>query len=155
MSAAGAGDDTVTPQAPSVMPPVPVPEDPIVALAADGIAISRIALGIAALLAPGLVGRAFGIGDAPGTRTAARYLGGRDLAIGLGMLLGRRRGQARGWFEAAALVDAIDTAASVRAISAGVMTRAHGTLVVALTSSSALTSAAIARVVDEPMSTER
>lgn len=81
--------------------------------AARLIAVARIGLGVAATLAPRLVGRAL-MADRDGSgAVAARMLGGRDLALGLGALLAARRGPGalRGWVEAGALADGIDAAA--------------------------------------------
>ncbi|HEY8338829.1 MAG TPA: hypothetical protein VIK95_03110 [Egibacteraceae bacterium] len=77
------------------------------------IAIARIGLGVAATLAPRLVARAL-MDDRDGSAAvAARMLGGRDLALGLGAVLAARRGPAalRGWVEAGALADGVDAAA--------------------------------------------
>lgn len=78
---------------------------------AVGIARARIALGAAALLAPGLASRLmFGReGSRPGTRLLARMVGGRDIALGLGVVIALDRGApVRGWLEASALADSVD-----------------------------------------------
>lgn len=82
------------------------PRDIAVALARG-----RIALGAAALAAPGLAGRLmFGPGGSrPGTRLLGRMLGGRDMALGLGVVIALDRGApVRGWLEACALADGVD-----------------------------------------------
>jgi peptide-methionine (R)-S-oxide reductase len=79
---------------------------------------SRIAVGVAALAAPGVATRVMG-----GTRGSqglaplfARMLGGRDVALGLGTIIALDRGKpVRGWLEGAALADAVDFAACVLA----------------------------------------
>jgi hypothetical protein len=75
-------------------------------------------VGAAFVLAPGLAGRAW-IGGAAGRRPVkvlARAFGARDLALGLGVAIALDRGApVRGWIEAGALSDAIDTAASLLA----------------------------------------
>jgi hypothetical protein len=50
----------------------------------------------------------------PSTKTLARALGARDVALGLGTLLAQRHGApARGWLEASALADTGDVAATL------------------------------------------
>lgn len=75
------------------------------------LARGRIAIGAAALTAPGLAGRVmFGReGSRPGVRALARMLGGRDLVLGLGVVIALDRGApVRGWLEACAVADTID-----------------------------------------------
>jgi hypothetical protein len=75
-------------------------------------------VGAAFLLAPGLVGRSWIAGDARRrpVKVLARAFGGRDLALGLGVVIALDRGTpVRGWIEAGALSDAIDTCASLLA----------------------------------------
>jgi hypothetical protein len=78
----------------------------------------RIAVGAAFVLFPSLAGRMW-IGSDAGRRPVkvlARAFGARDLAIGLGVVIALDRGTpVRGWIEAGALSDAIDTAASLLA----------------------------------------
>jgi hypothetical protein len=75
-------------------------------------------VGAAFVLAPGLAGRAW-IGSDAGRRPVkvlARAFGVRDLALGLGVAIALDRGApVRGWIEAGALSDAVDTAASLLA----------------------------------------
>jgi hypothetical protein len=77
-------------------------------------AIARCALGVTALVAPGLPLRPWvGAKDAahPSSRLLARALGGRDLALGLGVILAfRNETPVRGWVEAGGLADAGDLA---------------------------------------------
>jgi len=79
---------------------------------------TRIGLGAAFVLFPGLAGRMW-IGSPAATRPVkvlARAFGARDLAIGLGIVIALDRGTpVRGWIEAGALSDAIDTGASLLA----------------------------------------
>ena len=75
------------------------------------LARGRIAIGAAALAAPGLAGRVmFGReGSRPGVTALARMLGGRDLVLGLGVVIALDRGApVRGWLEACAVADTID-----------------------------------------------
>ena len=72
---------------------------------------TRIAFGIAFLVAPGLAGRGRIGREAarPGSRVFARAFGVRDLALGLGVVIALDRGApVRGWLEASALSDAGD-----------------------------------------------
>jgi hypothetical protein len=100
-------------------------------------ALSRIALGVTALVAPAPVSRGFGIGTGPGATLAGRYLGCRDLVTGIGMVLGQRHGSARGWYEAAAAIDLGDAAITVVGAVRGHMPvlQAAGVTVLALGSS--------------------
>ena len=76
---------------------------------AVGVAGGRVAIGVASLLAPGLVARTLTRGDGDGTRLFARMVGARDLGLGLGVLIALDRGApVRGWLEASALVDGVD-----------------------------------------------
>ena len=85
---------------------------------AVGLAGGRIAIGAVSLLAPGLVGRAMlgADGDSGGIRLLLRAVGGRDLALGVGVLAALDRGSSvRGWLRASAVVDGLDAAGSVLA----------------------------------------
>jgi hypothetical protein len=78
----------------------------------------RIAAGAAFVLFPGLAGRMWIGSDAARrpVKVLARAFGARDLAIGLGVVIALDRGApVRGWIEAGALSDAIDTAATLLA----------------------------------------
>ena len=76
----------------------------------------RIALGAVASVAPALPSRPW-VGDDAGrnsTRTLARALGARDVALGLGTLLAQRhQSPVRGWLEASALADTGDVIATL------------------------------------------
>ena len=85
---------------------------------AVGVAGGRIAIGVASLLAPGLVGRAMigPDGNAGGTRLFLRVVGARDLGLGVGVLVALDRGApVRGWLVASAVVDGIDAGACLLA----------------------------------------
>jgi hypothetical protein len=78
----------------------------------------RIGVGAAFVLFPSLAGRMWIGPDAARrpVKVLARAFGARDLAIGLGVVIALDRGTpVRGWIEAGALSDAIDTCASVLA----------------------------------------
>ena len=78
----------------------------------------RIGVGAAFVLFPTLAGRMWIGSDAARrpVKVLARAFGARDLAIGLGVVIALDRGApVRGWIEAGALSDAIDTCASLLA----------------------------------------
>ena len=78
----------------------------------------RIGVGAAFVLFPGLAGRMWIGPDAARrpVKVLARAFGVRDLAIGLGVVIALDRGTpVRGWIEAGALSDAVDTCASLLA----------------------------------------
>jgi hypothetical protein len=78
----------------------------------------RIGVGAAFVLLPALAGRMWIGSDAARrpVKVLARAFGARDLAIGLGVVIALDRGTpVRGWIEAGALSDAIDTCASLLA----------------------------------------
>jgi len=85
---------------------------------AMSLARGRIALGLAAVVAPGLATRVMGgrrasNGIAP---LFARMLGARDIALGLGTVIALDRGKpVRGWLEGSALSDTVDFVACVLA----------------------------------------
>lgn len=79
---------------------------------AMAIAYGRVAFGVSLLLAPKLAGRLFAgrLVDAPGGAFVARAIGARDLALALGVIFAERRGRPiRGWVEAGAMVDGVDS----------------------------------------------
>jgi hypothetical protein len=84
---------------------------------AVAIARGRIALGAAALAAPALAARVmFGRRSGRGTPAFARMLGGRDMVLGLGVVIALDRGApVRGWVEACALADSVDLLACLLA----------------------------------------
>jgi hypothetical protein len=77
------------------------------------LATARTALGAAALARPATALRLTGVDRVTAERTAwtARLLGGRDLALGVGLLYAlARREPSRGWVIAGMIADAVDTA---------------------------------------------
>jgi len=81
-------------------------------------ALGRVGMGAALTLAPGRVGRVW-IGRAgarPGARVLTTAVGARDVALGLGLAAALRSGREPGpWLSAAALSDAADLVATLRA----------------------------------------
>jgi hypothetical protein len=88
------------------------------AMLATSLARCRIAIGVAAVVTPGLAARIMGgrrasEGIAP---LFARMLGARDVALGLGTVIALDRGKpVRGWLEGSALADTADCVACVLA----------------------------------------
>jgi hypothetical protein len=85
---------------------------------AMSLARCRIAIGVAAVLTPGLATRVMGgrRGTAGIAPLFARMLGGRDIALGLGTVIALDRGKpVRGWLEGSALADTVDCVACVLA----------------------------------------
>lgn len=81
-------------------------------------ALGRVGIGAAMVAAPGLVARSWvgAVGSEPGARVLTTALGARDVAIGLGLVRALRGGgRAAPWLRAAALADAADLAATIRA----------------------------------------
>jgi len=112
-------------------------------------ALSRIGLGVVALAAPGVVSKGFGIGTGPGAKLAGRYLGCRDLVMGVGMVLGERHGSARGWYEAAGAVDLGDTLITLAGTRRGLMPWPRAVLVSGLAMGSAAVGFVLAATSDE------
>ena len=82
------------------------------------VAFGRIGLGVAYLATPGLAlrlwpGRASStVTDSTLLRLMARSTGGRDIGLGLGVLLAQRHhAPVRGWLEAGMLADVVDAVA--------------------------------------------
>lgn len=122
------------------------PRDVAVALARG-----RIAFGAAALAAPGLVSHVmFGRdGSRPGTRLLARMVGGRDVALGLGVVIALDRGApVRGWLEACSLADGVDLVGCL--IARNEIPRATFVSTVALAGGAALAGIWLSRQLDPP-----
>jgi hypothetical protein len=119
---------------------------------AMSVARCRIALGAAAVVAPGLTARIMGSrrssdGIAP---VFARMLGGRDIALGLGTVIALDRGKpVRGWLEGSALADTVDCLACVlgrESMSPGAFRAAGG-----LGALSAIVGVVLSRRLDPPL----
>jgi hypothetical protein len=85
---------------------------------AMSLARGRIAIGIAAVAAPGLATRVMSGRHKPDGIASlfARMLGARDVALGLGTVIALDRGKpVRGWLEGSALSDTVDCVACVLA----------------------------------------
>ena len=102
-------------------------------LAARGVALARVGIGVVATLAPATASQLQFGSAPPGQVAAVRMLGARDLALGLGALLAAGQGGAgfRGWVEAGALVDAVDAVAFLRSPRNGGVRRRRFTALVA------------------------
>src|SRR4051794_28495479 len=115
------------------------------------LARGRIAIGAVALAAPGLAGRfMFGRdGSRPATKLLARMVGGRDLALGLGVVIALDRGApVRGWLEAGALADVVDLVACV--IARDEIPKATYVSTAAVAGGAALAGAWLSRRLDPP-----
>jgi hypothetical protein len=78
------------------------------------VARGRVVIGLAALVAPGLTVKALMADADPATRTLARMLGVRDLALGLGAITSvRERTQDAEWVSMGALADGVDALAGL------------------------------------------
>lgn len=122
---------------------------------ATAMARGRMAIGAAALAAPGLAGRVmFGRnGSGPGTKAFARMIGGRDVVLGLGVVIALDRGApVRGWLEAGAVADTVDLAASV--LARDDMPRSAYLNTVALAGGAALAGLWLSRRLDPPPEAE-
>jgi hypothetical protein len=117
---------------------------------AVSLARGRIALGVAALVAPKLAARAlFGGRVGRGTAALTRMLGGRDLALGLGVVIALDRGApVRGWLEACVLADTVDLVGC--ALARHEMTATSFAPTAALAGASALAHVWLSRQLDPP-----
>lgn len=112
------------------------------------LARARIAIGAAAVVAPGFATKVLSGRPASGIEPLlARMLGARDLALGLGTVIALDRGApVRGWLEASAVSDAADLVSSLLAKSR-MSKRAFGGTVV-LAAASAVSGAWLAQRLD-------
>ena len=108
--------------------------------------IGRALIGASLVLAPRLTTRAW-LGDdasSAGTKVAARALGIRDLALGIGLVMAlERRDPVRNWVAAAAAADGVDAAATL--LAWGDLPRAGRVGVLALATGSAVQMGLLAR----------
>jgi hypothetical protein len=107
--------------------------------AKDAVAISRIAVGTGAWLAPNLSGRLFGMDPEgnPQLSYIGRLFGARDVALGAGVLRSSRK-QKDAWLMAGLACDVADTAAGVVAGARGTLPPASAALVTATAASFAV-----------------
>ena len=110
--------------------------------------IGRAVLGAGLVLAPGLAGRVW-LGDdaaTSGAKVAARALGIRDIALGVGLVMAlEKKDPVRNWVIGAAAADAIDAAATLIAWSD--LPKAGRLAVLALATGSAVQMGLLARQV--------
>lgn len=118
-SGGSSGDPSADPQHHTDLPPVrgePTGVDPMTL--ARGVAVARIAVGAALLLAPRRVTQPWlrRSRPAPDAVTAWRVAGSRDIALGVGTAMAVKHGSSglRGWLEAGALADGLDVLALLR-----------------------------------------
>ena len=105
----------------------------------DVVAISRIAVGAGAWVAPNLSGRLFGMDPEgnPQLSYIGRLFGARDVALGAGVLRSSRK-QKDAWLTAGLACDVADTAAGVVAGARGTLPPASAALVTATAASFAV-----------------
>lgn len=119
-------------------------------LAASGLAGLRGLIGVAALVAPGMVLRPWAggaVSSETGGKLLGRALGGRDLALAAGAFLAmRHEAPVRGWIEAGGLADTGDLVATVVAFRA--LPRGTRVGVLLLTLAAVATAYVVAPVVD-------
>ena len=117
---------------------------------AMSVARCRIAIGLAAMLAPGLASRAMGGRRSGGVAPLfARMLGARDVALGLGTVIALDRGKpVRGWLEGAALADTADCVSCVLARES--MPPAAAAVAGGLVGASAILGVLLSRRLDPP-----
>jgi hypothetical protein len=125
-----------------------VPIDPV--LAARTLGMARSMIGASALVAPSMLAAPW-VGwtnSRPvAVRLFGRTLGGRDLALGLGLIIAADKGEPfRGWVQAGALADAADAAATLLAFPE--LPRKSRWLILALTAGAALAGAVVASGLD-------
>jgi hypothetical protein len=110
----------------------------------------RMVVGAVLFLAPARSMKAW-TGTMPmsvGARLAARGLGARDFAIGLGTLVAiENEGQVRGWLEAGVVADAADTVSMISSLNA--LPKPRGLFWLATSGGAALFGAQLATRVDE------
>lgn len=92
-----------------------------------GLALGRTAVGVSMLAQPGLLPGLVGVDQAGQEQTAwiVQMLGAREVALGLGALLGRK--QPRLWYAAGLLSDTVDALAVAAALGKGRVSRTAGT----------------------------
>jgi hypothetical protein len=118
---------------------------------ATALARGRIAIGAAALAVPGAGARVMfgGDGSQRGMKAVMRMLGGRDLVLGLGVVIALDRGApVRGWLEAGAVADTVDLVACV--LARNEMPRSAYINTVALAGGAALAGLWLSRRLDPP-----
>jgi hypothetical protein len=115
----------------------------------------RMAAGAALVAFPRLAARTWIGGDASSRPVTilTRALGGRDLALGLGVAIALDRGSpVRGWLEACALADAVDLLAT--AIAAKSISPAAVRATIAIAGTSAASCVLLSRALDRPRSSD-
>ncbi|MDZ7734354.1 MAG: hypothetical protein U5R31_15920 [Acidimicrobiia bacterium] len=116
---------------------------------ATAFAAGRVALGISASPPPAPSVGSSGWAPILSPVSPVGILGGRDLVLGLGMILGARHGSARGWYEGAAVVDLIDSGTTVLAGARGSIPAKHAAAVAVLAAANGAVALYLARTVDE------
>jgi hypothetical protein len=110
--------------------------------------LGRVAIGSAAFVVPSLAGRGFGVELDPGGQVIMRLFGVRDAILGVGQILGEKHGAARGWYEAAAVVDAADAVVLAVGAATGVLPRRTAAVGAVVALSAAVAGLVFARAAD-------
>ena len=110
--------------------------------------LGRVAIGAASFVVPAVAGRGFGVELDAGGQVIMRLFGVRDAILGVGQILGEQHGAARGWYEAAAVVDAADAVVFAVGGATGVLPRRSAMVGAAVALSGALAGLWFARAED-------
>lgn len=113
----------------------------VLAVALRGLAVGRIALGSAALLAPGALAAANGVRATPELDYMTRVFGARAVALGLGYL-SAPAAEASRWQRLGLMVDVLDTVHGGATLFGGAAPRRAAVAMVALTGGYMLVGAA-------------
>ncbi|MEU7764297.1 hypothetical protein AB0B25_04145 [Nocardia sp. NPDC049190] len=97
-----------------------------------GLALGRVALGVAALAAPRALTRTVGVGSGPELTYLTRIFGARAIALGLGYLTAPREELSR-WQRLGLLVDVLDTAHGCAHVARGDVPRRAAVAMATLT----------------------
>ncbi|MCF8612240.1 hypothetical protein L5G28_19040 [Gordonia sp. HY285] len=111
----------------------PLPADHLLP-ALRGLAVGRIALGVASLVAPGTLARGLGVQQTPELDYLTRIFGARAIALGLGYLTTPAAERPR-WQRLALMVDITDTAHGTAHLVRGDLPKPAAVAMVALTGS--------------------
>jgi hypothetical protein len=117
---------------------VPLPGDlSRLMMSVEMLSLGRAAAGVSMILRPTMLPTSLGVDSAAAARTSwvTQMLGAREVALGLGTLAARRGGDrraARVWLYAGVLSDAVDALAVGAATTRGRVSRATGSVVVAI-----------------------
>jgi hypothetical protein len=117
------------------------------------VALGRVGIGVAAVVAPTLMSRPWIGAEAgrPSARLLARTMGGRDLALGIGALraLSLSDQEARPWVALGGMADLVDALATV--VAFGTLPRRSRWGILAVTLGASVVSTRVAVSLDQPV----